>query len=790
MPSLMNLEDLILQKQIPFPDREYILTETHYRVSVPVSALSIVNHFTFITPSFQDKFCVVLCKLLERSLAESARVRKDPPELRDVLSRDYGPAAQSKGPIPIPGSVMTWMQEKKFPRLLAFGAIDQIKIEIDQALEVGELAQVDEAKKCLRNLRLCFAKSDHVFDLEEVVQRYTMVALERLETPPEKTAETIDVEAYGILKDFEKISEYKAEDVYPVADDAESQPTRRKQYWVYRFKPEHVRNFGGSSDPVRPRVTLFSSAHTQHYGATFVASFPEADQNSCHAWQEAVLDPFGRPWVRAEAMHIWHYLPTIPTDQQIHGRRLSGSKYVLVPIIYLLRRALELVKRDPRGSVDGTEAPLRNHYLLALARFMAALINSHKQFLIEPTGPVADLVAIVPPALGDTSSLQTVRFFLERVEETLLRVEFPKHNRDFHALLRELMLSSSGRVAIDELIAQFAKPLFAAMFRSRITTAQATEGPELVVSRLASNRAYFISDLVPMRPAMMVAGIIIDVGMSSQQRGRLVQRLGDVGTFRELVLNDLANVRAANDGLAYTALQLSLSQADEVSARPTPASERDYASDADRLRKKMARLQQLQNRLLRYNFLVTSGLGQKATSASTYEHLIERRLAALGEKKAGPHMTLTEFVQRRLVRAEGNIERAARRYSQLEAAILGHLNSIRALHGFAETDRAMDKQQQQGRLLAVGELVAVVVGMYFAGILLNETWGAYLSNASAPPSWLLRAAAVPLVLAGYLAVRWALTLRRRRPAQQGLKAQTLAADKAWPVAGASKPAPQ
>jgi hypothetical protein len=753
MTSLINLEDLILQKPIHFPDREYILTETHYRSSIPISALSIVNHFTFITPSFQDKFCAALCRLLERSLAESARGLNDPPELRDVLSRDYGPPARSRKPVSIPESVVNWMQDKKFARLLAFGAIDQIKVEIDQAIEVGEFSD-DEAKKCLRNLRLCFAKNDSVFDLEAVIQRYTIATLARLETPPEKTTEAVDVEAYGILKDFERISEYKSEDVYPVVDDAESQPARRKQYWVYRFKSDHVRNFGGSSYSVRPRVTLLSSAHTQHYSATFVASFPEADSDNCHAWQEALLDPFGKPWIRPDAMHIWHYLPTIPTNQQLPGRRLSGSKYVLVPIIFLLRRALELVKRDPRGNVDGTEAPLRNHYLLALARFLGALINSHKALLIEPTGPIADLVAIGPPDVDDTSSLKSVRFFLERVEETLSKFEFPKHNRDLHGLLRELMLSSSGRVAIDELIAQFAKPLFGSMFRVRITTSQQTEGPELIVSRLASNRAYLISDLVPTRPALMVTGVIIDIGMSSQQRGRLIQRLGDVSTFRTLVLRDLANVRTAHDGLTYTALQLGLSQADDASDLATSAG-RNYAGTVNRLRKKLARIQQLQNRLLRYNFLITAGLAHKASSASIFEQLIEKRLAALGEKKAGPHLTLTAFLQRRLVRAEGKIERAARRYSQIEAAIMGHLSSIRAQHGFAEIGR----QQQQTRLLAVGELVGVVGCMYLLGSLLNETWGA--SAVSAPPSWLLRVAAVPLVLVSYVLLRLALYLQRR-----------------------------
>lgn len=760
MASLKSLEDLILQKQISFPDREYILTEAHYRSSIPISALSIVNQFTFIAPSFQDKFCATLCKLLERSLAEGAHTPKDPVELRDVLTRDYGPFAEvkekSKEPLSIPDSVITWMLERRFARSLAFGAIEQIKVEIDQAIEVGEFPENDEARKWLRNLRLCFAKSDHVFDLEEVVQRYTMIALGKLETPPDKST-GVDAEAYGILRDFEKIAEYKTEDVYPVVDDAETQPARRKQFWVYRFKPEHVRNFGGGSDQVRPRVTLLSSAHTQHYLATFVASFPEEDPASCHAWQEALLDPYGRPWLRAEALHIWNYLPIIPTEQQLPGRRLSGSKYALVPILFLLRRALELVKRDPRGNVDGREAPLRNHYLLALARFMATLIDAHKDFLIEPTGPVAELVTLEVPDV-DEAHLQPIKFFLERVEEKLLKLEFPKHNRDFHALLRELMLSSSGRVAIDELIAQFAKPLFGTLFRTRITTSQQTEGPELIVSRIASNRAYLITDLVPMRPALTVTGVIIDIGMSSQQRGRLLQRLGDVTTFRTLVLCDIANVRAAHDGLTYTALQLNLSQSDDGSALATSGKKPKPASTVELLRKKLVRVQQLQNRLLRYNFLITNGLAHKASSASTYEQLIEKRLAALEEKRTGPHMTLTAFLQSRLMRAEGNLERAATLYSQLEAAILGHLSSIRALQGVAQMDREMVKQRHQIAVLVACELLAVLAGIYFLGALLDGALGRSVSSSA---SWLLRVAAVPLVLVVYVPLRWVLTFRRR-----------------------------
>jgi len=762
MTSLLNLEDLILQKQIPFPDREYILTEAHYRTSIPISALSIINHFTFITPSFQDKFCAGLCSLLERSLEQTARSRKDPPELRDVLSRDYGPPAESKGPIAIPDSVVAWMAEKRFPRLLAFGAIDQIKVEIDQAIDTGEFT-TDEAKKCLRNLRLCFAKSDHVFDLEEVIQRCTAEALARLETPVERAG--IDAGNYGILKDFGRISEYKAEDVYPVVDDAETQPSRRKQYWVYRIKPEHVRNFGGSME-VRPRVTLLSSAHRQHYSATFVASFPETEPASCNAWQESLLDPFGRPWIRSEGMHIWHYLPAVPTNQPLPGRRLSGEKYVVIPIIFVMKRALELVKRDPRANVDGTEAVLRNHYLLALARFLAALIRSHESFLIEPTGPIADLVAIEPADVEDTdrlmqATLQPIRYFVEKVEETLARYEFPKHNRDLHGLLRELMSSSKGRVAIDELLAQFAKPIFGMMFRSRITTSQGTEGPELVVSRLASNRAYLITDLVPTRPALMVTGIIIDIGMSAQQRGRLVQRLAEVSTFRTLALSDLPNVRAANDGLAYTALQLGLSQSDEAGAVPKVSAERDPAAETARLRRKLTRIQQLQNRLLRYNFLVPNGLAYKASAAATYEELIERRLEALGERKAGPHLTLTAFVQRRLIRAEGNIERAARRYSQLQEAIQEHLSAIRALHGFAETDRVIERQQQLARLFAGVEIVAILACIYYLGGVLDGAWGAVFPAAAAVPAWILRLCAVPVVLAAYLVLRLAFQVRRK-----------------------------
>jgi uncharacterized membrane-anchored protein len=219
-------------------------------------------------------------------------------------------------------------------------------------------------------------------------------------------------------------------------------------------------------------------------------------------------------------------------------------------------------------------------------------------------------------------------------------------------------------------------------------------------------------------------------------------------------------VRSAHEGLTYTALQLSVSQSDDASALVKTSWRQGRGSDADVLRKKLARIQLLQSRLLRYNLLISNGLAHKASSASAYEQLIEKRLASLGEKDVGPHLTLSAVLQRRLLRAEGKIERAARLYSQLEAAILGQLNSIRAMHGFAEMDRAMGRQQQQSRLLAVGELVGVVACMYYLGTLFTDIWTFSLPGTSAPPSWLLRVIAVPLVLVGYLFLRGALNSRR------------------------------
>lgn len=252
------------------------------------------------------------------------------------------------------------------------------------------------------------------------------------------------------------------------------------------------------------------------------------------------------------------------------------------------------------------------------------------------------------------------------------------------------------------LVADVVDDIAQAYFGRPDRTRLAADRANYVVSRVVGGRALLISDLQPAEDDggasvkdLSARHLILDIGMTDEQRGRLVGRLIDIATFRTLALRDYPYIDKLTSLFDDLATHVSQANAEFVG--------RNGAADED-LTDLLHRIDEISAALSAANFFVQNGVTGRRMTATTFAELIRQQLAGLREERLPGFQTLEEYLTR-FFRTAGRIERMYGRYENLRQRI-AELNQLvrsqielRQLQRIVQQTEAVEELREQTEAL-------------------------------------------------------------------------------------------
>ncbi len=252
------------------------------------------------------------------------------------------------------------------------------------------------------------------------------------------------------------------------------------------------------------------------------------------------------------------------------------------------------------------------------------------------------------------------------------------------------------------LVADVVDDIAQAYFGRPDRTRLAADRANYVVSRVVGGRALLISDLQPAEDDsgasvkdLSARHLILDIGMTDEQRGRLVGRLIDIATFRTLALRDYPYIDKLTSLFDDLATHVSQANAEFVG--------RNGAADED-LTDLLHRIDEISAALSAANFFVQNGVTGRRMTATTFAELIRQQLAGLREERLPGFQTLEEYLTR-FFRTAGRIERMHGRYENLRQRI-AELNQLvrsqielRQLQRIVQQTEAVEELREQTKIL-------------------------------------------------------------------------------------------
>lgn len=189
---------------------------------------------------------------------------------------------------------------------------------------------------------------------------------------------------------------------------------------------------------------------------------------------------------------------------------------------------------------------------------------------------------------------------------------------------------------------------------------QATSADDFVFSAIADGRAFLLSDLrargaeesrLPFRT------IILDGGLTPEQRGRIVRYASDIEVYRTLSLRGYPLIETLDGAIGKLSF--------EVKTAELVRKQRDK------------NYRQILDVLSALNFFVTHGISGALLTSSTFGDLVTSRTKSLRERRIPGYSTLSSFL-RHFHGSLGNIQRVAQRYDLVRRRISEAMDFIRA----------------------------------------------------------------------------------------------------------------
>jgi uncharacterized membrane-anchored protein len=227
--------------------------------------------------------------------------------------------------------------------------------------------------------------------------------------------------------------------------------------------------------------------------------------------------------------------------------------------------------------------------------------------------------------------------------------------------LETIVLRNLGRSTISDAerhfvlnrIAHLTKTFWELSFHREVDSEVVDVQGDYVCSALMDGRCIYFSNFLPVKPDDFTQTIFVDLGMNSFERGRTLQKLCDISTYRSVSIRDLPRVKASISGLNECNRALNLIQAKIDS----PLTVMPPSQLSDRLRQHLADIVNVSDQLNRMNSLLTYGMVGKWFSSKAYIDQIHERCKDINEIRLSHYASLGDYVVRRLDHSIRYVER-------------------------------------------------------------------------------------------------------------------------------------
>jgi uncharacterized membrane-anchored protein len=275
-------------------------------------------------------------------------------------------------------------------------------------------------------------------------------------------------------------------------------------------------------------------------------------------------------------------------------------------------------------------------------------------------------------------------------------------------------------------LAEALEELAVRLFRYPDKTAYGEFRKDFVISRISNGQAILISDLRPTdrsaaRGEMASQAIILDIALTSEERGRVVRRCADIASARTLAFRDFPYVDAVTS--AINGIGRSLDQcnseildvahrgsADLWRKNEAGADLNLQISDAD-VRKDLGvtlkRLRQLAVNLSTLNAFITHGVSGGQVASHDYRELVKAHSKSLSESPIGGFQTLDAFLSRFFSTAD-SIDRMAVRYDTLRRRVAEYSQLVRTEIELQELKQLQGQAGEQVALLRRADILGAV----------------------------------------------------------------------------------
>lgn len=418
-------------------------------------------------------------------------------------------------------------------------------------------------------------------------------------------------------------------------------------------------------------------------------------------------------------------LPPWPDEHKFPGEYGAGAHYLMLPIAALIAfsvaspHSLGLIEKDKdaeaskeAGSqailqkVQAMRAPTEEDAGRAAVVYEAIRKNGLRisrameilSACIEILG-VPTIELALKKHIIEREVTETIRTFLQDPEPSEISRRIIRYvaDTDHNPLGRgvyEFIGSVVGRAlrsrerrkqaAIESLLASLGKLIEAfwdCTFAVSIEPSLKEVAEDYVCSAIVDRRCIYFSNFVPFGKEKFTRTIFIDIDMTPFQRGRVLQRLCDILTYRSIPTSDLDRVRAAVEALnelnqQLDAVQMTLASID--------------GSKPGLLSNELAKTVSISARAARMNAFLSYGVaGRWFASDSCFKEIVER-CEDLREERIAGYAQLTDFVERRLAHVMRTVERMYMHHQTVSQRVTELLDRIRTQLGAWQSDQMLD----------------------------------------------------------------------------------------------------
>lgn len=223
---------------------------------------------------------------------------------------------------------------------------------------------------------------------------------------------------------------------------------------------------------------------------------------------------------------------------------------------------------------------------------------------------------------------------------------------------------------------------------------------DYVSSTMEDGQCIYFSNFVPTGSEMFTRTVFVDLGLSPHERGRILQRLCDILTYRAMAIRDIDRAQLAINCLyelnrELNSVQSALATQDKFMIALTPSADGPSENQAGFLSCQLAKIQDIAARAGYINSFFTYGIVGRYSSSAAYLQQILERCVDVQEMAIPGYPSLRGFVERRLAHSIRNYERMNMHYVTVERRITELMGMIRTQLDTLQAQEVTKNLEQQ-----------------------------------------------------------------------------------------------